>query len=90
MGTAIVKMKIMPDSVDANLKEIEDKILRIVKKLAGTEAKIEEEPIAFGLKAIILQFPIDESKPIENIETEIKSISNVSSTDIIDFRRAFG
>lgn len=90
MGTAIVKMKIMPNSVETNLKEIEEKAKKIVKKMAGTDAKIEEEPIAFGLKAIILQFPIDESKSIDDVEAKIKALPNVSSIDIIDFRRAFG
>ncbi len=90
MGTAIVRMKVMPESVEADLQKIESEAASIIKKIAGTETRIEEEPIAFGLKAIILQFPIDESKPLEEIEAKIKAIQSVSSLDIIDFRRAFG
>jgi len=90
MGKALVRLKVMPESPSANLKEIEKQAAAIVKAEAGTEAKMEEEPIAFGLNAIIVNFMIDESKPLEIIEEKIKAINEVSSTDIIDFRRAFG
>jgi len=90
MGKALVKIKIMPESPDTSLKMIEEEAKKIVKEIAGTEAKIEEEPIAFGLNAIILQFMIDESIPLEGIEEKLRAIQSVSSIDIIDFRRAFG
>ena len=90
MGKALVKIKIMPESPDTFLESIETEAKKIVREIAGTEAKIEEEPIAFGLKAIILQFMIDESIPLEGIEEKLKIIPSVSSIDIIDFRRAFG
>ena len=90
MGKALVKIKIMPESPEANLTKIEERAKLVIKEIAGTDAKIEEEPIAFGLKAIILQFMIDESIPLEGIEEKLKVIPAVSSIDIIDFRRAFG
>jgi translation elongation factor aEF-1 beta len=90
MGKALVKIKIMPESPEVNLKLIEEEAKKVVKKIAGTEAKTEEEPIAFGLNAVILQFMIDESIPLEGIEEKLKGIPSVSSIDIIDFRRAFG
>ena len=90
MGKALVKIKIMPESPDTPLGVIEDEAKKIVKEIAGTEAKTEKEPIAFGLNAIILQFMIDESIPLDGIEERLRVIHAVSSTDIIDFRRAFG
>jgi elongation factor 1-beta len=90
MGKALVKIKIMPESPDMDLQNIEEEAKKIVKEIAGTEAKTEREPIAFGLNAIILQFMIDESIPLEGIEERLKVIASVSSIDIIDFRRAFG
>jgi len=90
MGKALVKIKIMPESPDTPLGVIEDEAKKIVKEIAGTEAKTEKEPIAFGLNAIILQFMIDESIPLDGIEERLRVIPAVSSIDIIDFRRAFG
>jgi len=90
MGATIVKIKIMPSSPDINLEEIKIKAETISKEIANSEIKIEEEPIAFGLKAVILQFSFDESKNLESIEEKIRAIKNVSSLEIIDFRRAFG
>lgn len=90
MGKALVIMKVMPESPSVDLKAIEAEAARIIKEVAGTEAKIVEEPIAFGLKAIMLHFMIDESIPLDSIEDKIKVIKDVSSTDIVDFRRAFG
>jgi len=90
MGKALVKIKIMPESPDTPLGVIEEEAKKIVKQIAKTEAKTEKEPIAFGLNAIILQFMIDESIPLEGIEEKLRIIPAVSSIDIIDFRRAFG
>ena len=90
MGKALVKIKIMPESPDTLLEIIEGEAKRIVKEIARTDAKTEREPIAFGLNAIILQFMIDESIPLDGIEEKLKIIPAVSSIDIIDFRRAFG
>jgi translation elongation factor aEF-1 beta len=90
MGKALVKIKIMPESPDTSLGTIEEEAKKIVKEIAGTEAKTEKEPIAFGLNAVILQFIIDEAIPLDGIEEKLRVIPTVSSIDIIDFRRAFG
>lgn len=90
MGTALVKIKIMPESPSVNLEAIKKEAEKIIKKNTAMKINFEEEPIAFGLKAIIVQFAIDESIALEPIEEKLKAIKNVSSTDLIDFRRAFG
>ena len=56
MADAVIKIKIMPDSPDANLDEIEQKAKEVVEKEQARALKIEREPIAFGLNAIILLF----------------------------------
>jgi elongation factor 1-beta len=90
MGTALVKLKLMPDSPDADLDAVERTAKEIVNKKAEMPARFEREPIAFGLNAIIITFAIDESKSIDDVENALKEIPNVNSTEIIDFRRAFG
>jgi translation elongation factor EF-1beta len=52
--------------------------------------RIEKEPIAFGIIALILTFAVDESLQISEVEDKLKAIPYVSSSEIIDFRRAFG
>ena len=47
-----------------------------------------EEPIAFGLKALIASFGIDESQEMEPIEEGFRNIEEVASSELIDMRRA--
>lgn len=90
MGDAIFKIKIMPDSPDANLEKIESDTKEVVEKQQGKSLKIEREPVAFGLNAIILLFLRDETLEQDIILDALKNIEHVSSAEIIDFRRAFG
>ena len=55
-----------------------------------TQIKIEEEPIAFGLKAIILSFAWNDEIDIEKLEAALQKIENVSSVETLDIRKAFG
>lgn len=90
MGTALVKIKIMPESPETDLEAIKNKAYEIVEENKGTNAMFDEEPIAFGLKAVIVSFDIDESNALEPIEEAFKKIEKVNSAEVIDMRRAFG
>ena len=90
MVSAAVKIKIMPDSPDADLTAIENKAEEIITKESGKHLKIEREPIAFGLNAIIITFAWQEDFDRDKLEKELSHIDNVNSAEIIDFRRAFG
>lgn len=90
MGTALIKIKIMPTSPEVNLEEIKTKAKEVIEQIKGKVDNFEEEPIAFGLKAVILSFAMDESKELKQIEDSLKKIENVNSIQIIDMRRAFG
>jgi len=90
MGTALIRLKIMPESPSANLDEIQKKAEKIIIKNQGKNPRFEKEPIAFGLIALIAGFAIDESIQTGIFEEELRKIPEVSSAEIIDFRRAFG
>tara|TARA_Y100000310_G_C20595252_1_gene770168 strand:+ start:442 stop:714 length:273 start_codon:yes stop_codon:yes gene_type:complete len=90
MGTAIIKMKIMPTSPEVDLKAIEEKAKGIISKDTPSQIQSEEEPIAFGLTAVILTFTWDEDKELDSLEEALRAIENVNSAEIIDMRRAFG
>lgn len=89
MGSMNVKIKLMPSSPEVDLKGIEDAIRKILEekhKLKGIF--FEEEPIAFGLKAIILFLIWPEDKELESLESELSSVKNVNSVEVLDMRRA--
>ncbi len=90
MGIALIKLKIMPTSPEINLKEIKTKAREIIEKNEGKISEFQEEPIAFGLKAIIVGFELDEKKELEPIEENLKKIEEINSVQVIDMRRAFG
>ena len=91
MGITLIKIKIMPSSPEVNLKKIEEKAKVIIEKNKGTRINFVEEPIAFGLKAIIAGFEQDEnSGELEPIEKDLRKIKEVNSVEVIDIRRAFG
>jgi len=90
MGTALIIIKIMPESPDSDLESIQEKAKQVVVKNNGKNPTTKTEPVAFGLNAILLNFALDESLSIDNIENPLKKIKGVSSAEVIDFRRAFG
>ncbi len=90
MGIVLVKIKIMPSSPEVDLEDIKKSAKEIIEKNNGKRTSFEEEPIAFGLKAVITSFDIDEETPIEPIEEKLKEIKNINSIEVVDMRRAFG
>ena len=87
MGTAGIKIKIMPTSPDADLEEIKNAAIKIVEKEGGKNRIYEEEPIAFGLKAIIAFFEWPEEKELDIIEEKFSKIPEVNSVQVIDMRK---
>ena len=90
MGTALIKIKIMPKSPDVDLKEIENQAKNIISEQQGEKTKLEREPVAFGINAIIATFARDETLESDTLLKKLQEIANVSSAEVIDFRRAFG
>jgi len=86
-GISGVKIKIMPTSPDVNLEEIEEKSKKIIESNGGINREYSQEPIAFGLKAIIAFFQWPEEKELEKVEEELEKIKNVQSIQIIDMRK---
>ena len=88
MGSVNIKLKIMPASPETNLEEIKEKIKEKLESEGGKGCFFEEEPIAFGLKAIVATFIYPEEKEFEPVENELGKIENVNSVQVIDMRRA--
>ncbi|MBI2140275.1 elongation factor 1-beta [Candidatus Woesearchaeota archaeon] len=92
MAKVVISLKIMPESPDADLQRIQEESMPLIKDFSGEgQVKAEQEPIAFGLIALKLQFVMDESVgSTEKLEQELAGIEGVSSAEVVDVRRAIG
>lgn len=90
MGIAGVKIRIMPTSPEVDLERLKKSARLIIERMGGKNCKFEEEPIAFGLKAIIAFFAWPEELELESLERFLNKIEEVSSLQVIDMRRALG
>lgn len=90
MAKAIVSIKVMPESPEVDMKELETHCLDKIKDFAGeTETKVEIEPIAFGLKALKIKFVMDEALgSTEPLEQAVETLKEVASIEVTDVRRA--
>ena len=90
MGVVALKLKLMPVSPNEDLEQIKKLAEEALKKAGAIRIEsIEEEPIAFGLKAIIITLAWPEEKETQEAEDSCK-VNKVSSVKVIDYRRAFG
>ena len=82
----------MPTSPDTVLEEIEKKALVMIKNFVGDlQHKSKQEPVAFGLKSLIITFLMEESKgSTEELENQLAGVEGVNSVDVTDVRRAIG
>jgi len=95
MATAVVTVKIMPESPEINLDELTPKIQAIIREFTERndpqDQKVAIEPIAFGLKAIKIIFAMDEAKGSPDVlEDKMTAIEGVQSYEVTDVRRAIG
>lgn len=90
MGTALIKIKLMPNSPDVNLEEMKEIAKEAVESKKGSKVNFEIKPIAFGLKALIVGFALDEADELAPIENALREIEQVVSAEVVDMRRAFG
>jgi len=90
MGTVIIKIKLMPESPDSDLKKIEEEAEKAITSDGGWSVAFAEEPIAFGLKAIYVSFAWPEEKELEPLENKLGRLNEVKSAEVSDMRRAIG
>ena len=88
MGMSAVEIKIMPESPTTDLAKIKKEIPKKLKE--AKNIKIEEQEIAFGLKALKIMLAWPENLDTDIIENKLQEIEGVSSVKIEDIRRAFG
>jgi elongation factor 1-beta len=83
MGDAAVRMKVMPESMDVDLKKLAEEIRKVVPSFAKLHA-IQEMPIAFGLKALIVVTIMDDKggRSPDEIEEAVRNLPGVESAEV--------
>lgn len=88
MANVLVSMKIFPTDITVDLNQLKQQIEKSLPKDASVR-KFAEEPIAFGLSALIahILMPEDKSGELEKIEDTIRKIEGVSSIETFMVQR---
>jgi len=89
MGTVIVTYKIFPEDIVENFDTLKKQIEEKLPKDSSTSG-YGEEPVAFGLKALLVQvrFPEDKTGLVDEFETELGKIKGVSQVQTLMVRRS--
>ncbi len=83
----IVKIRIMPSSPDTDLEKLKENIKAVVPKDAKL-CEMGEEPIAFGLKAIIAVVTVgDVEGGTERVEEAFTKVEGVEGVQVISLDR---
>jgi elongation factor 1-beta len=91
MAVVIVRLKIMPEDPSTNLEDIKEKAGKIITEFEGKVQTTNEEPVGFGLKAVVLSFSIAESKGSPDpIAEKIEELAEVKSAQVTMVSRALG
>ena len=90
MGMAGVQFKVMPSSPDVDLESLKTSINAKIEEMEGIPSSVEEHPIAFGLKALVFSFAYPEEKDVDQVNNAVNEVADVSSSEMVDYRRALG
>jgi translation elongation factor aEF-1 beta len=90
MAIAALTLRIMPDSLEADINLISDEISKVVEKFNAKIHKSEIEEVAFGLKSIVLVLAWPDQNNQDDLEIQLNAIKGVGSVEFLDCRRAIG
>ncbi|MDD5331357.1 MAG: elongation factor 1-beta [Candidatus Nanoarchaeia archaeon] len=91
MADVIVTLKCVLASPDINVKESTEKIRKEVENFGARILGITTEEVAFGIKAILPRFAMDENLGnYDALEDAIRDLDEVSSIETIQVSRAMG
>jgi elongation factor 1-beta len=83
MAEVIVGLRVLPKTVDVDLDKLEEKI-----KAAISPERMQREPIAFGLVAIlVVKLVPDEAGQVDEIEKKLRSIEEVGEVEVTGISR---
>jgi len=88
MGSVILSYKIFPTDVIVDFSNLKKEIEACLPEFASVMG-YGEEPIAFGLKALIvhIKLPEDKSGVLDELEKKLEGISEISQIQSVMVRR---
>jgi elongation factor 1-beta len=87
MARLVARIRVMPADAESNLESVVQSIKTSLPQ--GMEMKGHAmEPIAFGLKAIVGDFVLDDAEgQMDRLEETIKSVEGVGEIDVMNISR---
>ena len=88
MGSIKVVYKVFPEDIVDSFDDLKKKVESCLPKFSSVEG-YGEEPIAFGLKALLVQvkFPEEKTGIVDEFESELGKILGVSQVQTVMVRR---
>jgi elongation factor 1-beta len=88
MGGILVTYKVFPEDIVESFEPLKAEITKIIPNVSRIEGW-GEEPVAFGLKALLVQvrFPEDVMGIVDEFEVELGKINGVSQVQTYQIRR---
>lgn len=87
MGEVAAKIKIMPSSMDVDLDKLKEDIAKVIPEGAKLHG-FAEEPIAFGLKALIVVVMVgDIEGGTEKVEEAFSKVEGAESVSVVELGR---
>ncbi len=88
MGSVIISYKIFPVDITVDFNKLKSTIEKALPEFASVYG-YSEEPVAFGLNALIahIKFPEDKTGILEELEKKLENISDISQVQTISVRR---
>jgi translation elongation factor aEF-1 beta len=88
MGKVIVQARVMPENLKTDMEDLKSKVKDVISS-HGDFGTAKDVPIAFGLRALVFSFILEDKEGVMGaVEEELKAIPGVQSLDVIDVRRA--
>jgi len=91
MADVILTFKLMGESPEVDMASLKETATKICSEFDAEVGKTEEQPIAFGIKALLLYVVRAESKgSADELEKRLGELEGVKSAQVIDVRRTMG
>ncbi len=84
----MVSLKIFPSDIVADMNGLKEQVTKSLEGKA-TIFKFDEEPVAFGLVALVahILMPEEASGVMDEVERRLKSIDGISQVEVLVSRR---
>ena len=88
MARVMVSLKIFPSDIVADMNGLKEQVTKSLEGKA-TIYKFDEEPVAFGLVALVahILMPEEASGVMDEVERRLKSIDGISQVEVLVSRR---